>query len=151
MRRLAGLSTRQRRCANPRRVELAWLRRALEPLQSDATSGDGKILTVPDPERIVRFLIRSKGPPTCGEIQIECCPMTPGSGGTGPGQMTVWRQMGAPIPVPTDIGVVAEYYAGKASGMFRARISTPVMGGAVTVWPLVGVGNTKAALEPVVR
>jgi hypothetical protein len=33
----------------------------LEPLQSDATSGVGKTLIVPDPERIVRFLIRSKG------------------------------------------------------------------------------------------
>ena len=31
----------------------------LEPLQSDATSGVGKTLTVPEPERIVRFLIRS--------------------------------------------------------------------------------------------
>jgi hypothetical protein len=37
--------------------------------------------------------------------------------------------------------------------MFRARISTPVTGGTVTVWPLVGVliGNTNKALEPVVR
>ena len=65
----------------------------------------------------------------------------------------VWRQMGAPVPVPTDISTVTEYYAGKASGMFRARISTPIMGGTVTVWPLVGVliGNANATLEPVVR
>ena len=55
------------------------------------------------------------------------------------------------VPVPTDIGVVTGYYAGKVSGMFRARISTPVMGGTVTAWPLVGVGNTRAELEPVVR
>ena len=62
--------------------------------------------------------------------------------------------MGAPIPVPTDIGVVCEYCAGEVSGMFRARISTPIAGGtgAVSVWPLVGVliGNTNKALEPVV-
>jgi hypothetical protein len=47
----------------------------LKPLQNDATSGDGRTLIVPDFERIVRFLIRSKGSPTGGEIQIECCPM----------------------------------------------------------------------------
>jgi hypothetical protein len=34
----------------------------LKPLQNEATSGAGKTLTVPDPERIVWFLIRSKGP-----------------------------------------------------------------------------------------
>jgi hypothetical protein len=124
----------------------------LEPLQSDATSGDGKTLIVPEPARIVRFLIRSKGPPTGGEITIECCPMkTPGAG-TGQAQMLVWRKMGAPIPVPTDLGVVAEFIAGE-SDMYRARISTPITGGTVSVWPFVGVliGNTKAGLEPVVR
>jgi hypothetical protein len=64
----------------------------------------------------------------------------------------VWREMKT-VPVPTDISTVTEYYAGKTSGVFRARISTPVMGGTVTVWPLVGVliGNANAALEPVVR
>jgi hypothetical protein len=35
------------------------------------------------------------------------------------------------------------------SGMFRARISTPIAGGTLSVWPFVG--NTKAALKPVVR
>jgi hypothetical protein len=47
----------------------------LSPLQLDATSGVGKTLIVPEPERIVRFLIRTKGAPTGGEITIECCPM----------------------------------------------------------------------------
>ena len=59
------------------------------------------------------------------------------------------------VPVPHDIGVAAGYYAGKVSGVFRARISTPITGGTgtVSVWALVGVliGNTNAALEPVVR
>jgi hypothetical protein len=64
----------------------------------------------------------------------------------------VWRAMKT-LPVPTDIFSPAQYYAGKVSGMFRARISTPISGGTVTVWPLVGVliGNANAALEPVVR
>jgi hypothetical protein len=96
----------------------------LDPLQNDATSGAGKILTVPDPARMVYFIIRSKDTPK-GEITFECCPMD----------------------------TVAQYYAGSVSGMFRARIPTPVMGGTVTVWPFVGVliGNANAALEPVVR
>jgi hypothetical protein len=121
----------------------------LEPLQNDATSGAGRTLTVPDPTRIVRFLIRSKGPATGGEITFECCPMD-----TVPKVSSgiVWRAMKT-VPVPTDLGVVTGYYAGEASGMFRARISTPVTGGTITVWPFVGVliGNTNAALEPVVR
>ena len=121
----------------------------LAPLQSEAKSGVGKTLVIPEPARIVRFLIRSKGPPTGGEIQIECCPMKAPGSGTGPAQMIVWRQMGAPIPVPTDIGVVAEFFAGEVSGVLRARISTPIAGGTVSVWPFVG--NTKAALKPVVR
>jgi hypothetical protein len=130
------------------------MERLLSPLQSDATSGVGKTLIVPDPERIeriVRFLIRSKGPPTGGEIQIECCPMKAPGIGEGTMQMTVWRPDGGAISVPTDIGVAAIHYAGRVSGMFRARISTPISGGTVTVWPLVGIGNTKAVLEPIVR
>ena len=125
----------------------------LEPLQNEATSGAGRTLTVPDPARMVRFIIRSQGPTTGGEIQFECCPMSRPGSGTGPAQMIVWRPMGAAIPVPTDLGV-SIFDAGKASGMFRARISTPIAGGGtVTVWPLVGVliGNANAALEPVVR
>jgi hypothetical protein len=119
----------------------------LEPLQSDATSGTGKMLTVPDPERMVRFIIRCKGTPMGGQITFECCPMDAvpkvSSG-------IVWRAMKT-VPVPTDIFAVAQYHAGKASGVFRARISTPVTGGTVSVWPLVDVGNTDKALEPVVR
>jgi hypothetical protein len=125
----------------------------LSPLQSDATSGVGKTLIVPEPERIVRFLIRSKGPPTGGEIIIECCPMKAPGIGEGTMQMTVWRPDGGAISVPTDIGVAAIHYAGKVSGVFRARISTPITSGTVSVWPLVGVliGNTKVALKPIVR
>ena len=124
----------------------------LEPLQNEAKSGVGKTLIIPEPARTVRFIIRSQGPPMGGEIQIECCPMRAPGSGTGPAQMIVWRQMGAPIPVPTDIGVAAEFRAGEAD-MYRARISKPIMGGTVSVWPFVGVlpGNTNAELEPVVR
>jgi hypothetical protein len=119
----------------------------LKPLQNEAKSGVGKTLTVPEPARLVRFIIRSKGPATGGEITFECCPMD-----TVVSSGIVWRAMKT-VPVPTDIGVVTGYYAGKASGMFRARISTPISGGTVRVWPLVArlIGNTNKALEPVVR
>jgi hypothetical protein len=121
----------------------------LTPLQLDATSGAGRTLTVPDPARMVYFLIRVKSTPIGGKITFECCPMD-----TVPKVSSgmVWRAMKT-VPVPTDIFGVATYYAGPVSGMFRARILTPISGGTVTVWPLVGVliGNANAALEPVVR
>jgi hypothetical protein len=125
--------------------------RLLEPLQLDATSGGGKTLTVPDPARLVRFII--KGSPTGGAtmgggITFEYCLMA-----TVPTVSSiVWRALKT-LPVPTDIFSVTQYYSGEVSGMFRARISTPVTGGTITVWPLVGVliGNVDAALEPVVR
>jgi len=98
---------------------------------------------------MVRFIIRCKGTPIGGKITFECCPMD-----TVPKVSSgiVWRAMKT-VPVPTDIGVVTGYYAGEVSGMFRARISTPVTGGTITVWPFVGVliGNANAALEPAVR
>jgi hypothetical protein len=100
----------------------------LDPLQNEATSGDGRTLIVPDPARMVRFLIRSKGTPMGGEVTFECCPMDTGiklSSGM------VWRELKT-VPVPTDISTVTEYYAGKVSGVFRARISTPVTGGTTT-------------------
>ena len=70
----------------------------LKPLQSDATSGAGRTLTVPEPARMVRFIIRSKGSPTGGEIQIECCPMKAPGIGEGTMQMTVWRPDGSAHP-----------------------------------------------------
>jgi hypothetical protein len=47
----------------------------LATLQNEARSGVGKTLIIPEPARTVRFIIRSQGPPTGGEIQIECRPM----------------------------------------------------------------------------
>ena len=81
----------------------------LEPLQSEARSGVGKTLIIPEPARTVRFIIRSKGPATGGEITFECCPMDTKTG-------SVWRAMKT-VPVPTDIGVVTGYCAGEVSGM----------------------------------
>jgi hypothetical protein len=68
----------------------------LSPLQLDATSGVGKTLIVPDPERIVRFLICGKVPPTGGEITIECCPMKAPGISEG-GQMIVFGLRDPPL------------------------------------------------------
>jgi hypothetical protein len=129
----------------------------LTPLQLDATSGTGRILIVPDPPRMVYFLIRVKGSPMGGQIQIEYSAMNTGPEmGAGPfadPSPIVWRPAGGAISVPADIFSVGRYGAGEVSGMFRANILTPISGGTVTVWLLVGVliGNTNKALEPVVR
>jgi hypothetical protein len=85
----------------------------LEPLQNEAKSGVGKTLIIPEPARTVRFIIRSQGPTTGGEIQFECCPMkAPGSGTGGP--VIVWRPDGGAISVPTDNGVAIHYAVGPA-------------------------------------
>jgi hypothetical protein len=75
------------------------MERLLSPLQSDATSGVGKTLIVPDPERIVRFSIRSKGTPMGGGITFECCPTDTGQAPRVSAGM-VWRAMKT-LPVPT--------------------------------------------------
>ena len=51
--------------------------------------------------------------------------MLPKDTGKAPGKVSpgmVWTVMKT-LPVPTDIFAVAQYYAGKVSGVFRARIS----------------------------
>jgi hypothetical protein len=102
----------------------------LEPLQNEATKGDGKKLTVPEPARPVRFVIRSQGPATSGEITIEQQQALWGK--------PEWRELQT-IPVPNDLSE-ATYDAREVSGVFRARISAPVTGGTVSVWPFVTLG-----------
>jgi hypothetical protein len=77
------------------------------------------------------FRITGNGSVSAGQVTIECCPQTtpmPDSptSGTGP----TWTAL-TTIPVPSN--ATTEYFAGSVSGTFRARISTPVTGGTVTV------------------
>jgi hypothetical protein len=62
---------------------------------------------------------------------IECCPqktpMIPGASSAGG---IVWTTL-TTVAVPAN--ATTEWFAGSVSGMFRARISTPVTGGTVTV------------------
>jgi hypothetical protein len=100
-------------------------------LQVNATTGNGLSLTLPE-ARFVTFKIQGNGPITTGQVTIECCPQTtpmtqvPLPSGSG----ATWTVLNT-ITVPANSTI--EYRAGSVSGTFRARISTPVTGGTVTV------------------
>jgi hypothetical protein len=100
-------------------------------LQVNATTGNGFTVTLPGP-RLLTFQIYGNGSVSAGQIAIECCPQTtPIVPGSGSGDGLIWTTL-ATIPVPANKEV--EYIvAGSVSGTFRARISTPVTGGTVTV------------------
>jgi hypothetical protein len=100
-------------------------------LQVNATTGNGvTTLVLPQP-RLVTFKVTGNGPVTAGAITIECCPqnkpIAPGSGSEG---AMVWEVL-TPIAVPAKATI--DYFAGIQFGTLRARISTPVTGGTVTV------------------
>jgi hypothetical protein len=103
-------------------------------LQVNATTGNGQTLVLPEP-RLVTFRITGNGSVTAGAITIECCPKVMALGQTDKGKGSedamVWTAL-TTITVPGNKEV--EYIvAGSVSGTFRARISTPVSGGTVTV------------------
>jgi hypothetical protein len=110
-------------------------------LQVNATTGNGfTTLVLPEP-RLVTFKITGNGPVTAGAITIECClqntPIAPGSGSAG---AMVWTAL-TTIAVPAN--ATTDYLAGRVSGIFRARVSTPVTGGTVTVLA-IGLRSRKA-------
>src|SRR5205807_2908729 len=98
--------------------------------QNAATNGDGLTQFLPEP-RTVRFRVTGNGSVSAGAVTIECCPgnapMTPtGSSSLG----ATWTAL-TTITVPSN--ATTEWFAGSVSGTFRARISSPVTGGTVTV------------------
>jgi hypothetical protein len=99
--------------------------------KSNATTGNGfTTLVLPEP-RLVTFKITGNGSVTAGAITIECCPQnTPIAPGSGSAGAMVWEAL-TTIAVPPN--ATTDYFAGSVSGMFRARISTPITGGTVTV------------------
>jgi hypothetical protein len=101
-------------------------------LQVNATSGDGFNLSLPDP-RLVTFRITGNGSVSGGVVILECCP----SAATAALLLLLPASQPATWTAITTIAVPAndttEYSAGSVSGIFRARISTPVTGGTVTV------------------
>jgi hypothetical protein len=97
-------------------------------LQAFATTGNGLTLTLPD-ARFVTFKVQGVGPVTAGAITIERASM-PLQGGNTPMLSSGWTAL-TTIPVPAN--TTTEWFAGSVSGMFRARISTPVTGGTARV------------------
>jgi hypothetical protein len=99
-------------------------------LQAFATTGNGLSLTLPG-LRFLTFKVQGNGSLSAGQVTIECCPqntpMVPGASSAGGMAWTVLTT----IPVP--LNATTEWFAGSVSGTFRARISTPVTGGTVTV------------------
>jgi hypothetical protein len=100
-------------------------------LQVAATNGNGFSVFFRD-ANFATFRVTGTGPVTAGQVTIECCPQTtpmtqvPSPSGSG----ATWTVLNT-IAVPANSTV--EYMAGGVLGTFRARISTPVTGGTVTV------------------
>ena len=98
--------------------------------QNAATTGEGLTQFLPERRRVT-FCVTGNGPVSAGQVTIECCPqktpMIPGASSAGGMAWTVLTT----IPVP--LNATTEWFAGSVSGTFRARISTPVTGGTVTV------------------
>ena len=103
-------------------------------LQVNATAGNGvTTLVLPEP-RLVTFKITGNGPVSGGQITIECCPQatpTPPSAGSVSGPGMVWEAL-TTIAVPAN-NATTNWFAGIVRGTLRARISTAVTGGTVTV------------------
>jgi len=98
--------------------------------QVAATTGVGLTQFLSEP-RFTTFRITGNGSVTGGAVSIECCPgNAPMTELPLPGSGTAWTAL-TTIPVPSN--ATTEYFAGSVSGTFRARISTPVTGGTVTV------------------
>src|SRR5207237_1511703 len=98
--------------------------------QNAATTGDGLTQFLPEP-KTVRFRVTGNGSVSAGAVTIECCPgnapMTPtGSSSLG----ATWTAL-TTITVPAN--ATTEYRADSVVGSVRARISTPISGGTVTV------------------
>jgi hypothetical protein len=105
-------------------------------LQVAATTGNGFTFFLPEP-RFVTFRVTGNGSVTGGALTIEVgtgrnlnamMTTTPLSGTAGAG--IAWTTLTV-ISVPANSTV--EYSAGSVSGNLRARISTTVTGGTVTV------------------
>jgi hypothetical protein len=99
-------------------------------LQVSATTGNGLALTLPEP-RFLTLKVQGNGPVSAGQVTIECCPQnTPMIPGASSGAGILWTALNT-IAVP--VNATTEWFAGSVSGTFRARISTPVSNGSVTV------------------
>jgi hypothetical protein len=98
-------------------------------LQVNATSGDGFNLSLPE-AKLVTFRIIGNGSINGGAVTIECCPATAALPLPAGQAASAWTAL-TTISVPAN--ATTEYVPGSVAGTFRARISTPIIGGTVTV------------------
>jgi hypothetical protein len=99
-------------------------------LQAFASTGNGFTLTLRD-ARFLTFKVQGNGNVTAGVVTLECCPQnTPIAPGSGSAGAMVWTAL-TTIAVPAN--ATTEHRVGSVSGTFRARLSTTVTGGTVTV------------------
>jgi hypothetical protein len=99
-------------------------------LQVNATTGEGFSLFLSEP-RFVTFRIVGNGSIKEGAITIECRPgNAPMIEVPPPVSQPAWTAL-TTVAVPAN--AATEYATGRVSGTFRARISTPIIGGTVTV------------------
>src|SRR6266480_7232786 len=103
--------------------------------QNAAINGEGVTHFLPEPRRVT-FGVTGNGSVSAGAVTIECCPGTPmistplpPSSGSGAGSGTTWTSL---ITITVPANATAEYIA-NVVGSVRARISTPISGGTVTV------------------
>ena len=81
--------------------------------------------------RFTIFRITGNGSVSAGQITIECCPgNAPMAATPTPGSGTVWTAL-TTITIPANATI--KYQANDVVGSVRARISTLVTGGTVTV------------------
>jgi hypothetical protein len=99
-------------------------------LQINASTGTGLTLTLRE-ARFLTFKIQGNGPITAGQITIECRPgNAPRAATPTPGSGNVWTAL-TTITIPANATI--KYQANDVVGSVRARISTLVTGGTVTV------------------
>ena len=99
-------------------------------LQINASTGTGLTLTLRE-ARFLTFKIQGNGQITAGQITIECCPgNAPMAATPTPGSGNVWTAL-TTITIPANATI--KYQANDVVGSVRARISTLVTGGTVTV------------------
>lgn len=98
--------------------------------QNAATTGEGLTQFFSEPT-FTTFRITGNGSVSAGAVTIECCPgNAPMTATPTPGSGTVWTAL-TTITVPANATI--KYQVNDVVGSVRARISTPVTGGTVTV------------------
>jgi len=96
-------------------------------IQAGAASGIGAVLTCAPAKRLTFYVVGTAGV-SAGAVQIETA--------DDPTYAATWAPVGSPITVVPSEETVVEVFGPFAA--VRARISTPIVGGTVTVTVIAG-------------